>query len=121
LIDPLAEEAANFQSTSVVASTSSQDFPSAREEIKRTPAQNKMVYSSGIGINIEKNELEIDGESFIFKSQKFMALKLLFERMNTYVLLDDLYVAVYGEDESCQRLLCKKKRPNELFYPTFEI
>jgi hypothetical protein len=68
--NPLAEEAANFQSTSVVASTSSQDFPSVREEIKRTPAQNKMVYSSGIGMNIEKNELEIDGESFIFKSQK---------------------------------------------------
>jgi DNA-binding response OmpR family regulator len=115
--DLLAEEAAKFQSTSVVASTSSQDFPSVREEIKRTPAQNKMVYSSGIGMNIEKNELEIDGESFIFKSQNFMALKFLFERMNTYVLLDDLYVAVYGEDEACQRLLCKKKCSYKLFYP----
>jgi DNA-binding response OmpR family regulator len=59
-----------------------------------------MVYSSGIGINIEKKELEIDGESFIFKSQKFMALKLLFERMNTYVSLYDLYVAAYGEDKA---------------------
>jgi hypothetical protein len=67
--NPLAEEAANFQSTSVVASAISQDFPSAREEIKRTPAQNKMVYSSGIGINIEKKELEIDGESFVFMTE----------------------------------------------------
>ena len=68
-----------------------------------------MVYSSGIGINIEKNELEIDGESFIFKSQNFMALKFLFERMNTYVSLDDLYVAAYGEDESLSTAFMQKK------------
>jgi DNA-binding winged helix-turn-helix (wHTH) protein len=120
--NPLAEEATNLddailQPTSAVASTSSQGFPSAREEMKRTPVQNKMVYFSGIGMNIEKNELEIDGESFIFKSQNFMVLKLLFERMNTYVSLYDLYVAAYGEDKACQRLQRKKQRPYELFYP----
>jgi DNA-binding response OmpR family regulator len=103
--DPLAEEATNLddatlQPTSAVASTSSQGFPSAREEIKCTPAQNEMVYSSGIGMNIKKKELEIDGESFIFRCKTFLFLKLLFERMNTYVSLDDLYVAAYGEDKA---------------------
>jgi hypothetical protein len=46
-----------------------------------------------------------------------MALKFLFERIYTYVSIDDLYVAAYGEDEACQRLLCKRKRPYKLFYP----
>ena len=51
--------------------------------MKRTPAQNEMVYSSGIGLNIENKEPEIDGESFIFGHRTFVAVKLLFERMNS--------------------------------------
>jgi DNA-binding response OmpR family regulator len=78
----------------------SQGSLSAREEIKRTPAQNKMVCFRKIGIDIEKKELEIDGKSFVFKSQEFKVLKLLFEKINTYVSSDDLYVVVSGEDKS---------------------
>ena len=76
-----------------------------------------MVYSSGIGINIEKKELEIDGESFVFKSQKFMALKLLFEKMNTYVSTNDLCVALYGgEAGDWNKSPLQKKRLYKLFY-----
>jgi hypothetical protein len=71
------------------------EHPSMREEIKRTPVQDKMVCSSGIGMNIEKKELEINGKIIAFRYQAFKALKLLFEKINTHVPTDDLYVAVY--------------------------
>jgi DNA-binding winged helix-turn-helix (wHTH) protein len=95
----------------------SQSSPSAREEIKRTPVQDKMVYSSGIGMNIEKKKLEIDGESFVFGSQEFMALKLLFEKINTYVSTNDLCVAVYGGKAGDWKKDSKEeKRLYKLFY-----
>jgi DNA-binding winged helix-turn-helix (wHTH) protein len=73
----------------------SQGSPSMREEIKRTPVQDKMVCSSKISINIEKKELEIDGKIIAFGDKAFKAVKLLFEGINTFVPTDDLYVAVY--------------------------
>ena len=73
----------------------SQGFSSVREEIKRTPVQDKMVCSSKISINIEQKELEIDGKIIDFGDKTFKAVKLLFEGINTFVPTDDLYVAVY--------------------------
>ena len=77
------------------ADMTSQGFSSVREEIKRTPVQDKMVCSSKISINIEKKELEIDGKIIAFGDKAFKAVKLLFEGINTFVPTDDLYVAVY--------------------------
>jgi hypothetical protein len=91
----------------------SQGSPSEREEIKRTPDQNKMVYSSGIGMNIEKNELEINGKKFVFGDKTFKALGLLFERINTYVPSEKLCVAVHeeGKDEDGNKIFSQAKCP----------
>jgi DNA-binding winged helix-turn-helix (wHTH) protein len=83
---------------------------SEAQQVQRKDAD--IVYSSGISMNIEKKEFEINGESFIFGYQTFKALKVLFEGINTYVSSDKLCVAVYdGKDGYGNKISLQAKCP----------
>jgi hypothetical protein len=47
-------------------------------------------------MNIDGRKLEINGRIIALSPKESVFLKLLFEKINTYVPVDDLYVAVYG-------------------------
>jgi hypothetical protein len=83
---------------------------SEAQQVQRKDAD--IVYSSGISMNIEKKEFEINGESFIFGYQTFKALKVLFEGINTYVSSDKLCVAVHeGKDGYGNKISLQAKCP----------
>ena len=86
--------------------TSSQDSsPSLRKKIKRTndddsseaqQAQSKTAYSKRACIDTDRKKLKINGRIISLTPKEIVFMKLLFEKRNTYVPTDDLYVALYG-------------------------
>jgi DNA-binding response OmpR family regulator len=66
------------------------DMPSQDSEEAATACSNK------IEINTRKRKLEINGKIIGFGPKEFVVVKFLFEKINTPVPTDDLYVAVYG-------------------------
>ena len=115
--DDLANQVANIyafsqkrpaDSSSSIAGTSSQGSDSSlRKKIKRNDAgsseaqqaQSKnadTAYFKRVCMRLDGRKLEINGKIIILGSKEIVFVKLLFEKINTYVPTDDLHVAIYG-------------------------
>jgi hypothetical protein len=66
--------------------------PSVRKKIKRTnDADSKKAC-----MRLDGRKLNINGRIIGLAPKESVFVKLLFEKINTYVPTDDLYVALYG-------------------------